>query len=142
MASSLQIRAAGRVGPPRCGQDTECWYASCPPSGSRPARRAGRWSGPPRLRPGPPATPRSVEAARFGLADGSGPSAGSGGLLCEGLDERAAVMIAQPLPKLLAGALARRLGHGPLAVRPAGLDRVQPRALARQAADNTRPGKS
>src|SRR4051812_35670741 len=79
----------------------------------------GQGLGPPR-RPDPPA-----------------PSAGSGGLLCEGLDERAAVMIAQPLPKLLAGALARRLGHGPLAMRPAGLDRVQPRALARQAADNT-----
>src|SRR4051812_18839895 len=62
-------------------------------------------------------------------------SAGSGGLLCEGLDELAAVMIAQPLPKLLAGELAVRLGHGALAVRPAGLDRVQPRALARQAAD-------
>src|SRR3954454_6933344 len=65
----------------------------------------------------------------------TGPSAGSGGLLCEGLDERAAVMIAQPLPKLLAGELAVGLDHGPLAVRPAGLDRVQPRALARQAAD-------
>src|SRR4051794_41243193 len=44
-------------------------------------------------------------------------------------------MIAQPLPKLLAGELAVGLDHGPLAVRPAGLDRVQPRALARQAAD-------
>src|SRR3954464_15515899 len=65
-----------------------------------------------------------------------GPSAGSGELLCERLDdERAAVMIAQPLPKLLAGELAVGLDHGPLAVRPAGLDRVQPRALARQAAD-------
>src|SRR4051794_41533643 len=64
------------------------------------------------------------------------PSAGSGELLCERLDdERAAVMIAQPLPKLLAGELAVWLDHGPLAVRPAGLDRVQPRALARQAAD-------
>src|SRR4051794_14702586 len=64
------------------------------------------------------------------------PSAGSGVLLCEGLgDEWAAVMVAQPLPKLLAGELAVGLDHGPLAVRPAGLDRVQPRALARQAAD-------
>src|SRR4051794_41402137 len=63
-------------------------------------------------------------------------SAGSGVLLCEGLgDEWAAVMVAQPLPKLLAGELAVGLDHGPLAVRPAGLDRVQPRALARQAAD-------
>src|SRR3954466_13111126 len=44
-------------------------------------------------------------------------------------------MIARPLPKLLAGELAVGLDHGPLAVRPAGLDRVQPRALARQAAD-------
>src|SRR6185369_17571019 len=50
-------------------------------------------------------------------------------------DERAAVMIAQPLAKFLAGELAVGLGHGPLAVRPAGLDRVQPRALARPAAD-------
>src|SRR3954451_24236975 len=64
------------------------------------------------------------------------PSAGSGELLCERLDdERAAVMIARPLPKLLAGELAVGLDHGPLAVRPAGPDRVQPRALARQAAD-------
>src|SRR4051794_7183040 len=63
-------------------------------------------------------------------------SAGSGELLCERLDdERAAVMIARPLPKLLAGELAVGLDHGPLAVRPAGPDRVQPRALARQAAD-------
>src|SRR3954447_14856962 len=65
-----------------------------------------------------------------------GPSAGSGVLLCEGLgDGWAAVMVAQPLPKLLAGELAVGLDPGPLAVRPAGLDRVQPRALARQAAD-------
>src|ERR671938_778912 len=53
----------------------------------------------------------------------------------ERLDERAAVVIAQPLPKFLAGELAVGLDHGPLPVRPAGLDRVQPRALARQAAD-------
>src|SRR4051794_35797420 len=65
-----------------------------------------------------------------------GASAGSGVLWCEGLgDEWAAVMVAQPLPKLLAGELAVGLDHGPLPVRPAGLDRVQPRALARQAAD-------
>src|SRR3954469_6791897 len=64
------------------------------------------------------------------------PSAGSGVLLCEGLgDEWAAVMVAQPLPKLLAGELAVRLDHGPFAVHPPGLDRVQPRAPARQAAD-------
>ena len=42
--------------------------------------------------------------------------------MCERLDERAAVVIAQPLPKFLAGELARRLGHGALAVRPAGLE--------------------
>src|ERR687886_794445 len=62
----------------------------------------------------------------------TGSSAGSGGLLCEGLDERAAVVIAQPLPKFLAGELAVGLGHGPLAVHPLGLDRVEPRAPARQ----------
>src|SRR5205085_62488 len=72
---------------------------------------------------------------RRSCSSATGPSAGSGGLLCEGLDERAAVMVAQALPKLLAGELAVGLDHGPLAVRPAGLDRVQPRALARQAAD-------
>src|SRR3712207_8319300 len=44
-------------------------------------------------------------------------------------------MIAEPVSKLLAGELAGRLDHGSLAVRPAGLDRVEPRAPARQAAD-------
>src|SRR5438270_10340653 len=63
------------------------------------------------------------------------PSAGSDGLLCEGLGERAAVVVAQALLKLLGGELAIRLDHGPLAVHPLGLDRVEPRALARQAAD-------
>src|SRR5690242_5807235 len=69
------------------------------------------------------------------------PSAGSGGLLCEGLGERAAVVIAQPVLKLGGGELAIRLDDGPLAVHPLGLDRVEPRALARQAADEeTAPG--
>src|SRR3954451_2887192 len=72
--------------------------------------------------------PPSADNAR------SVPSAGSGGLLCERLDERAAVMVAQPALKLGGGELAVRLDHGPLAVHPLGLDRVQPRALARQAA--------
>src|SRR3954447_22173882 len=63
------------------------------------------------------------------------PSAGSGELLCEGREERAAIVVAQPSGQLGGGELAVGLGHGPLAVRPAGLDRVQPRALARQAAD-------
>src|SRR5947208_13462165 len=63
------------------------------------------------------------------------PSAGSGGLLCEGLGERAAVVVAQALLKLLGGELAIRLDHGPLAVHPLGLDRVEPWVLARQAAD-------
>src|SRR4051794_20932110 len=62
-------------------------------------------------------------------------SAGSGDLLFERLDERAAVMVAQPALKLGGGELTVRLDHGPLAVHPLGLDRVQPRALARQAAD-------
>src|SRR3954471_24816573 len=66
--------------------------------------------------------------------DTSLPSAGSGDLLFERLDERAAVMVAQPLPKLGGGKLTVRLDHGPFAVHPLGLDRVQPRALARQAA--------
>src|SRR4051794_6856391 len=44
-------------------------------------------------------------------------------------------MVAQPLLEFEAAELAVRLDHGPLAVRPPGLDRVQPRALARQAAD-------
>src|SRR3954465_4327161 len=44
-------------------------------------------------------------------------------------------MVAQPLLEFEAAELAVRLDHGPLAVRPAGLDRVQPRALARQAAE-------
>src|SRR3712207_8543381 len=63
------------------------------------------------------------------------PSAYSGGLLCERRQKRAAVMVAQALFELLAGELACRLGHCALAVRPAGLDRVEPRAPARQAAD-------
>src|SRR4051794_22915369 len=63
------------------------------------------------------------------------PSAGSGELLFERLDERAAVMVAQPALKLGGGELTVRLDHGPLAVHPLGLDRVQPRALAWQAAD-------
>src|SRR3954451_16834303 len=87
MASSLQIRAAGRVGPPRCGQGTECWYAPCPPSGSRPAVRAGRGSGPPRLRPGPLVTPRSVQAARFGLPDAPTLALEAGGDLAAVLGE-------------------------------------------------------
>jgi hypothetical protein len=43
-------------------------------------------------------------------------------------------MVAQPLLEFLAGELALGLDPGTLAVRPAGLDRVQPSALARQAA--------
>ena len=44
-------------------------------------------------------------------------------------------MLAEPLLELGRGELALRLDHRPLAVDPLGLDRVQPRALARQAAD-------
>src|SRR3954469_5318706 len=68
-------------------------------------------------------------------------SAGSGELLCERRQELAAIVVAQPLRQLCAGELALRLDHGALAVRPARVDRVQPRALARQAADQeTAPG--
>ena len=48
--------------------------------------------------------------------------------MCEGFGERAAVMLAQPVLKLRKGGeLAIRLNHGPLAVHPLGLDRVEPR---------------
>ena len=40
--------------------------------------------------------------------------------MCEGLGERAAVVVAQALLKLLGGELAIRLDHGPLAVHPLG----------------------
>src|SRR5215213_3812011 len=62
-------------------------------------------------------------------------SARSSDLLCEWLHGRATVMVAEPPLELVAAELARRLGHGPFAVHPLGLDRVQPRAPARQAAD-------
>src|SRR4051794_25904610 len=76
----------------------------------------------PRLRPRQPST-LSVD-----------PRAGSGELLCEGREERAAVVVAQPPGRLGGGELAVGLGRGALAVRPPRLDRVQARALARQAA--------
>src|SRR3954454_13830681 len=83
-------------------------------------------------------TPRPGRDAAAALAR---PSAGSGELLCERREERAAVVVAQPLGQLGGGELTVGLGHGPLAVRPPRLDRVQPRALARQAADQeTAPG--
>src|SRR3954454_208738 len=66
------------------------------------------------------------------------PSAGSGGLLCEGLGERAAVVVAQALLKLCGGELAAGLYHDPFPVHPLGLDRVEPRALARRAPDQKR----
>src|SRR5215207_8984167 len=59
----------------------------------------------------------------------------SSDLLCEWLHGRATVMVAEPPLELVAAELARRLGHGPFAMHPLGLDRVQPRAPARQAAD-------
>src|SRR4051812_11459416 len=87
---------------------------------------------PPAPEPGDGLDGRATTSAGAGRR----PSAGSGELLCEGLgDEWAAVMVAQPLPKFLAGELAVGLDHGALAMRPAGLDGIQPRALARQAAD-------
>src|SRR5215212_11058954 len=64
-----------------------------------------------------------------------GPSACSGELLCERRQERAAVMVAEPPLEFVAGELALGLDDGALAVRPFGLDRVQPGAPARQAAD-------
>src|SRR3954447_21406439 len=65
----------------------------------------------------------------------SSASAASGGLLCERREERAAVVIAGPARQLGAGELPLGLRNGPLAVHPPGLDRVQPRAPARQATD-------
>src|SRR6185436_20238067 len=62
-------------------------------------------------------------------------SACSGDLLCERLEERASIVLAQALLQLSAAELAFRLDHGALAVDPFGLDRVQPRTFARQAAD-------
>jgi len=47
----------------------------------------------------------------------------------------ALVVLAEPLLELGAGELARRLDHRSLAVDPFGLDRVEPRASARQPAD-------
>src|SRR3954447_13143385 len=80
-----------------------------------------------------PGAHRAAQARPGG--DAPEPSAGSGELLCERRQERAAIVVAQPLRQLRAGELALRLDHGALAVRPARLDRIQPRALARQAAD-------
>ena len=51
-------------------------------------------------------------------------SASSVNLLCERRQERAAVMVAQPLLELVAGELALGLDDGAFAVCPAGLDRV------------------
>ncbi len=62
-------------------------------------------------------------------------SACSGDLLCERLEERASIVLAQALLQLSAAELAFRLDHGAFAVDPFGLDRVQPRTFARQAAD-------
>ena len=52
------------------------------------------------------------------------PSASSVNLLCERRQERAAVMVAQPLLELVAGELALGLDDGAFAVCPAGLDWV------------------
>ena len=62
------------------------------------------------------------------------PSAGSRDLLCERAQERAFVVGTKPLLELSPRELARRLDNGALAMGPARLDRVQPRALARQTA--------
>src|SRR4051794_9794440 len=62
-------------------------------------------------------------------------NAGSGALLFERPDERAAVVLGQAPLELGGGEFAVRLDHGPLAVHPLGLDQVHPRALARRAAD-------
>jgi hypothetical protein len=73
---------------------------------------------------------------RLSAGEGAkGPSAGSGELMCERREERAAVVVAEALLEFVAGELAVRFGHGPLAVRPPGLDRVEPGALAGQTAD-------
>ena len=56
-------------------------------------------------------------------------------LLCERWQKLALVVLAEPLLELGAGELARRLDHRSLGVDPFGLDRVEPRASARQPAD-------
>src|SRR3954452_24039858 len=63
------------------------------------------------------------------------PSARSTDLLCERLQEAASIVVAEPPLELAAGELACRLDHRALAVQPLGLDRVDPRAPARQPAD-------
>src|SRR3954452_4584289 len=63
------------------------------------------------------------------------PSARSADLLCERLQELTSIMVAEPLLELATGELACRLDHRAFAVHPLGLDRVEPRALARQPAD-------
>src|SRR5215208_7951443 len=62
-------------------------------------------------------------------------SACSGELLGERLQERTMVVAAEPPFELVGAELALGLDHGPLAMRPFGLDRVQPRTPAWQAAD-------
>src|SRR3954466_2784667 len=117
------------------------WAVSRPTSGrpalrqtpTRSTRFQGTWAtnASTTTQVGAPAT-MSVRASRVVSRS---TSAGSGDLLFERLDERAAVMVAQPAPKLGGGELTVRLDHGPLAVHPLGLDPVQPRALARQTPD-------
>src|SRR6478735_12734715 len=71
--------------------------------------------------------PRRSAQRKSAAEGGLRPSAGSGELLCERLVARAAVMVAEPARQLVSGEHAVRLDHGPLAVGPAGLDRVAPR---------------
>src|SRR3954468_25025478 len=78
---------------------------------------------------------RSTGARSLNRNSSPGPSARSTDLLCEWLQELASIMVAEPLLELAAGELACRLDHRAFAVQPLGLDRVEPRAPARQPAD-------
>src|SRR4051794_27275733 len=82
-----------------------------------------------------PRRTRRRRPAALALGAGGWPSARSTDLLCEWLRELASIMVAEPPLELAAGELACRLDHRAFAVQPLGLDRVEPRALARQPAD-------
>src|SRR4051812_253088 len=90
-----------------------------------PCRRHGKRA------PGAPDADRPTSYAVLETA----PNARSTDPLCEWLRELASIMVAEPPLELAAGELACRLDHRAFAVQPLGLDRVEPRALARQPAD-------
>src|SRR3954447_23152581 len=69
----------------------------------------------------------------------SSPSAGSRDLLCERIDLLALEVLTDPLADLGRRQLPIRLQDRPLAVHPARLDRVEPRALDRQVTGHDPP---